>query len=355
MFVRIGLALALSATATSTSTSTAKVHTTATATVTSVARIPATATVQAPAQPPVGGLPGSSAKIVAKLAGRPVQLTSYMSSKGKPSRPELWAWDSTKRKFALSPFNSSVAVSPDERWVATQLGGRSDKVPQLTFLDRKTGKSQTIDLPVPTYAGDNGDQYHQTIWPTWSPDSRQMLLNVFEPGFEPRSWGIVLVDVPTLKARFVPIRKALITVGGFQWTHDSTGVVARWGKNGASSVRLYDLKGAVRRTWNVRGRPAGEGWGTFSPSGRRFVTACTSLEKAACVWDTATGKAVTQIGLGFSASWGTVLGWYDDKHLIASTDTGAGVVDLKGKVVETLVKADKSQGFRPYFAARGRP
>ncbi|MER6950813.1 hypothetical protein ABT294_43035 [Nonomuraea sp. NPDC000554] len=124
----------------------------------------------------------------------------------------------------------------------------------------------------------------------------------------------MLIDVPLLQPRFVRIDKALITVGGFQRTHDSKAVGVRWGKNGKSIVRQYDLTGAVKRTWHVRGRLAGEGLGAFTPSGRRFVTACTSLEKAARVWDTRTGNAVTRIRLGFSVSWGTVLGWYDDVY-----------------------------------------
>ncbi|MEV0387391.1 hypothetical protein [Nonomuraea sp. NPDC050643] len=189
------------------------------------------------------------------------------------------------------------------------------------------------------------------MWPTWSPDGRTLLVNVFEPGSEPRSEGIVLIDVPSLKPRFVRIEKALITVGGFQWTHDSKGVVVRWGKNGKSSIRQYDLKGAVKRTWKVRGRPASHGLGTFAPSGRRFLTACHSLESSACVWDTATGKAVTRIKV---ANRFPVFGWYDEKHLLLPVRDGFGVVDLKGKVVETLVKVGRRENFYPRFDARAK-
>ncbi|MEQ4720323.1 hypothetical protein [Nonomuraea sp. B19D2] len=45
----------------------------------------------------------------------------------------------------------------------------------------------------------------------------------------------------------------------------------------------------------MRGRPGGDGRGVFSPSGKRFVTACLPLGNAACVWDAATGKAVTRL------------------------------------------------------------
>ncbi|MEU8377693.1 hypothetical protein [Streptosporangium sp. NPDC048865] len=244
-------------------------------------------------------------------------------------------------------------MSPDERWTATLTEPARSGRPAVAFADNRSGARRNVELPVPADPEQEG-RYLRTLWPTWSPDGRRLLLNVFEPGFEPRSEGIVLIDVPTLKARFVRIENALITVGGFQWTRDGKGVVVRWGKNGKSSVRRYDLTGAVKRTWHVRGRPAAQGQGTFTPSGRRFVTACTSLEKSACVWDTATGKAVTRIKLASSPVWSPVLGWYDERHLLAPTPGGVGIVDLRGKVVETLLKAPEKRGIHLRFEARGR-
>ncbi|YCK34735.1 TolB family protein [Actinomadura sp. ATCC 39365] len=299
----------------------------------------------APAQPPVGALPGSGASVVAKLSGRPVQLSSY----GTAAPGGQWAWNPAKGVWTR--VDGAVSVSPDERR-QVRLADRAGGAPKVTFLDRRSGKESEVELPVPEDPEREG-QYLRTLWPTWSPDGRRLLLNVFEPGGEPRSAGIVLIDVPSLEARFVRIEKALITVGGFQWTHDGKGVAVRWGKNGSSAVRRYDLTGAVTRTWHVRGRPAASGLGTFSPSGRRFVTACTSLEKAACVWDTRTGRAVTQVKLAFSPVWGPTLGWYDERHLLAPVKDGVGVVDLTGRVVETLVKAGKKTTLYPHFERRG--
>jgi hypothetical protein len=305
-----------------------------------------------PVQPAAGTkLPGTKATIAAKMAGRPIQLSSYSTLSPGANPFEQWAWSPAKRAFVKA--DGTVTVSPGERWEATLLESRRRSAPTVRFVDRQTGKNSEVELPVPADPERPG-QYLDTLWPTWSPNGRHLLLNVFEPWSEPRSEGIVLVDVPALKARFVRIQNALITVGGFQWTRDSKGVVVRWGKNGKSSVRRYDLTGAVKRTWHVRGRPAGHGLGTFSPSGRRFVTACTSLEKSACVWDTATGKAVTRIKITFSPVWGPVLGWYDDRHLLAPVRDGVGVVDLKGRVVETLVKVGKDHGIYPLFDARRR-
>ncbi|MEV3979720.1 hypothetical protein [Nonomuraea sp. NPDC049758] len=156
-------------------------------------------------------------------------------------------------------------IHGDRRSTAHHAGG----APKVTFLDRRSGKESEVELPVPEDPEQAG-QYLQTLWPTWSPDGRRLLLNVFEPGGEPRSAGIVLIDVPSLEARFVRIEKALITVGGFQWTHDGKGVVVRWGKNHSSAVRRYDLTGAV-----------------------------------------------TRIELAFSPVWGPTLGWYAERHLLA--------------------------------------
>ncbi|SDH00193.1 PD40 domain-containing protein [Nonomuraea jiangxiensis] len=301
-----------------------------------------------PAQPPVGKLPDTTAKIVAKMSGRPVQLSFYSYFTEGGPRPGQRAWDPAKRAFVK--IDGQVTVSPDERWQAVHLQDRRQGQPSVRFVDRRTGKATEVELPVRTDPKQAG-QYLNTLWPTWSPDGRTLLVNVFEPGSEPRSEGIVLIDVPSLKPRFIRIEKALITVGGFQWTRDSKGVVVRWGKNGKSVIRQYDLEGAVKRTWKVRGRPASHGLGTFSPSGRRFLTACHSLESSACVWDTATGKAVTRIKVAHRFP---VFGWYDEKHLLLPVRDGFGVVNLKGKVVETLVKVGEKENFYPRFDARGK-
>ncbi|PRX66991.1 hypothetical protein B0I32_105431 [Nonomuraea fuscirosea] len=47
-----------------------------------------------------------------------------------------------------------------------------------------------------------------------------------------------------------------------------------------------------------------------------------------------------------------VLGWYDEKHLLAPVRDGFGVVDLTGRTVETLIKVGKNENIYPYFDAR---
>ncbi|MFG6194315.1 hypothetical protein [Nonomuraea sp. JJY05] len=204
-------------------------------------------------------------------------------------------------------------MSPDGRRQTTLVRtppGHSQ--PTVHLLDRRSGHTTKIPLSVSTDPSRPGNHLI-TRWPTWSPDGRRLLLNVFEAGYAPRSEGIVLIDVPSMKSRFLQIRKAWLTGSSFQWTRDGKGVVVRWGKSGKSSIRHYDLKGVLQRTWHVAGRPASQGQGTFTPSGRRFVTSCMTAERSACVWDTKTGKAVTRIELGISPAWTSVLGWYDER------------------------------------------
>lgn len=308
-----------------------------------------------PVQPPVGSLPDTSAEIVAKMAGRPVQLTSYCCVKAD-SRYDLLSlrvWSPAKRAF-VKRYDGPVTVSPDERWQVSQASSRMDLPPKMRFLDRKTGDSTDVELPV-SVDPESTNLYLNAVWPTWSPDSKHLLLNVVKPwrrGYADRSEGVVLIAVPSLKPRFVRVENALLSSRGFQWTRDGRGIVAQWGTSGKSVIRQFDLQGVVKRTWQVGGYPVGDALGTFSPSGRRFVTACGPSMRVACVWDTATGKTVTKIKLGNSRR-DHVLGWYDEQHLLAPVSQGYGIVDLKGTVVETLIKLDKDDPiFYPRFDAR---
>ncbi|WP_143591696.1 hypothetical protein [Thermoactinospora rubra] len=226
-------------------------------------------------------------------------------------------------------------------------------------MDRRTGESTDVELPVPVDP-ETTSLYLGAAWPTWSPDGKHLLLNVFKPwrrGYALRSEGIVLIDVPSLEPRFVRVENALLASGGFQWTRDGKGIVAQWGTNGKSVIRQFDLQGVAKRTWPVRGYPVGHALGTFSPSGRRFVTACSPM-RVACVWDTATGKPVAKIKLAnprqeHKLVRDDALGWYDEQHLLAPVRHGYGIVDLKGTVVETLIKVDKKDPvFSPQFDAR---
>ncbi|MGW0811498.1 hypothetical protein [Nonomuraea sp. NPDC002799] len=314
-----------------------------------------------PVQPPVGRLPETKAEIVAKMAGRPVQLTSYCCVKAG-SRYDLlrrWVWSPAKRTF-VKTYAGPVTVSPDERWQVTHASFRADLPPKMRLLDRKTGNSTDVELPV-SVDPESTSLYLNAAWPTWSPDSKHLLLNVFKPwrrGYADRSEGVVLIDVPSLQPKFVRVENALLSNSGFQWTRDGKGIVAQWGTSGKSVIRQFDLQGMIKRTWGVPGYPVDDALGTFAPSGRRFVTACGSSMRVACVWDTATGKPVAKIKLAdprpeHVLGRDYVLGWYDEQHLLAPVSQGYGIVNLKGTVVETLIKVDKKDPFfYPWFAAR---
>ncbi|MER6004330.1 hypothetical protein ABT120_37635 [Nonomuraea angiospora] len=47
----------------------------------------------------------------------------------------------------------------------------------------------------------------------------------------------------------------------------------------------------------------------------------------------------------------TTLGWYDEKRLLISTAAGIGIMDLTGRVTETLLKLGKNSEIYPHFSA----
>ncbi|MGN9837546.1 TolB family protein [Nonomuraea sp. H19] len=339
----------------------ALVLTTTTATATASAAVPAP-------QPTKGPLPGvterkgndqvgkGQAAVVADLNGRPVQFTSYSTvnfqTRGNPF--VLWAWQPDRRRFIKTDYGE-VAVSPDGRWTVAHLESpREPGKDRLRILDRTTGKSRDVAIQLTEYTPadteNGGIQYPQMRWPRWSPDGRKLLFTVSLARQGDRSAGVLILDLPDFTPRFIKIHKALVTVGGFEWNHDGTRFLVRHGRLGGTTVRLYDLQGKAAREYQVRGRPGGDGRGVFSPSGKRFVTACLPLEKAACVWDAVTGKAVTRLPIVAGAR-PTTLGWYDEKHLLISTAAGIGIVDLKGRVTETLLKLGKKSEIYPHFSA----
>ncbi|WP_433352943.1 hypothetical protein ACQP25_06710 [Microtetraspora malaysiensis] len=319
-------------------------------------------------QPTRGPLPGvtertgngpagkGQAEVVADLNGRPIQLTSYgtvnVQAQGDPFA--LWAWQPDRRRFIKTDYGE-VAVSPDGRWTVARLGSpREPGKDRLRIFDRTTGKSRDVAIQLTEYTPadteNGGTQYPQMRWPRWSPDGQKLLFTVSLARQDDRSAGVLILDLPDFTPRFLKIHKALVTVGGFEWNHDGTRFLVRHGRLGGTTVRLYDLQGKATREYQVRGRPGGDGRGVFSPSGKRFVTACLPLEKAACVWDAVTGKAVTRIPI-VAGSRPTTLGWYDEKHLLISTAAGIGIVDLKGRVTETLLKIGRKSQIYPHFSA----
>ncbi|MEV4114427.1 hypothetical protein [Nonomuraea sp. NPDC049695] len=320
-----------------------------------------------PPQPTKGTLPGvtvrtgdgkigkGQAAVATDLNGRPVQFTSYTTTDFQAQRNPftLWAWQPDRRRFVKTDYRET-AVSPDGRWTVAHLTSTEPGKDRLRIIDRKTGKSRDIEIELtehtPASTENGGTQYPQMRWPRWSPDGKKLLFTVGLARQDDRSAGVLILDLPDFTPRFIKIHKALVTVGGFEWNQDGTRFLVRHGRLGSTTVRLYDLQGKAVKEYQVRGRPGGDGRGVFSPSGKRFVTACLPLEKAACVWDAATGKAVTRLPVVAGAR-PTTLGWYDEKHLLISTAAGIGIIDLKGRVTETLLKLGKNSEIYPHFGA----
>lgn len=328
---------------------------------------PASAAAPLP-QPTKGPLPGvtermgdgqvrkGQAAVAADLNGRPVRFTSYRTTDFQPQGNPftLWAWQPDRRRFVKTDYGE-MAVSPGGRWTVAHLETPREQVKdRLRITDRNTGESRDIDIELTEYTPasteNGGTQYPQMRWPRWSPDGKKLLFTVSLARQGDRSAGVLILDLPDFTPRFIKIHKALVTVGGFEWNQDGTRFLVRHGRLGSTTVRLYDLQGKAAKEYQVRGRPGGDGRGVFSPSGKRFVTACLPLEKAACVWDAATGKAVTRLPI-VGGGRPTTLGWYDEKHLLISTAAGIGIMDLTGRVTETLLKLGKNSEIYPHFSA----
>ncbi|MFF5212578.1 hypothetical protein [Streptosporangium sp. NPDC000396] len=166
----------------------------------------------------------------------------------------------------------------------------------------------------------------------WSRDGGKAVLTVQRKngaGWE--TTGFVIVDATARTARTVTV-PGVDRAARFRWSSDGVDVVAEY----RGGTRFYGQDGAIRRTLVKTGAPAG-GEDAFSPAGRTFTTWCpVTYAEHVCVWNRTSGRLAARVNIQPKA----LLGWWDDKHLIAVT-SGAGayravVADLQGRVVRVL-------------------
>jgi hypothetical protein len=189
--------------------------------------------------------------------------------------------------------------------------------------------------------------------PEWSKDSKKLLLSMRNPGKGDKPWttiGFIVVDVATGTAKNVPIRDDSIKSGRFYWADEDT-VATSFTSGTSTGFRFYDLNGTQEREIPDVGEPYNTSTGLFSPSGESFVTKCPGEEGGECVWDTASG----QRGTRFTSGCTKVLGWYDESHLFCWTPAEGGrnqvaVIDMRGKVLRTLLVTTQSDDLGPYYS-----
>jgi serine/threonine protein kinase len=266
----------------------------------------------------------------------PVRLTSFMYLGSKESKS--YARD-TKGDFeSTGPFQEPV-VSPDGTWLAI-LPWLKDSLPQpydlVRLINRSTGREFAVRLT---------DKPLQNFVPRWSSDGRRLLLTTVEVNAanQRTSVGFVIVDRDTATARSVSVRDRGAAAYSFVWAPGENSVAQRSHENRRSGISFYDLTGKLLRTVTDTGDP-GDRESLFSPAGKLFATYCPGVYATACVWDTATGRRVTTVPL---PSKRTLIGWYNDAHLIVNDLTGpvahVTVTDFKGEQVRLLAEIPQAE------------
>ncbi|MER5332605.1 hypothetical protein [Micromonospora sp. NPDC002717] len=290
---------------------------------------------------PAGTGPGPAAK--------PFVVTAYsgVNNPGDPGPADDYSLllDPDTGEYDKVPFNE-VVPSPDGSQVLVHEGDNSLAHPSRRgVLNRESGKVRWL----PGSAG-------YTSGASWSPDGRQILITNRPKAEDDPGPGFLLVDAATLATRQVEVPDVSTqnTNGlAFVWTPDGTGVALTHSVSDSESepgrvtgIGFYDLSGKRTRVLRVTGGSLDEGSG-FSPDGSRIALDNRFGSDRIQIVDAATGTVEEEFSVPTA---GTVVGWYDSRHLIVK-DYGdrdlterpsLKVVDLTGKVTKTVQLAEGS-------------
>nr|WP_240973264.1 PQQ-binding-like beta-propeller repeat protein [Nonomuraea sp. FMUSA5-5] len=270
---------------------------------------------------------------VARTGRLPPLVTAYLQD----GRPYVW------RQTAYVRLGHVMeALSPDGAWAAktedAYLSRGRDPVTLLDTATRTVRRIGTVQAP------------RGVAYPVWSPDGRQLLLTASKAG---TIIGFVIVDLRTMKPRFVPVEKGDGYSGAFRWGGDAATVAVQAGPADADDedhrdVAFFDLHGRLRHRFKNVGRLLdAQNWA--SPAGRSFATRCPKPPGWTCVWRTTDGAPAARLPFDPEAfvSWHTensLLGW----HSLSSGGEGLMVTDLLGRA-GTLVARSRGGG-RPQLS-----
>ncbi|MEU0479659.1 serine/threonine-protein kinase [Streptosporangium sp. NPDC006013] len=257
----------------------------------------------------------------------PIKLTSYNVWKGdvrhsyiRKAGTNAFVKDESHAYYRLNPAGThALAVN---RYYS------SDNYEVVSIVDHKTGTKSEIKIAKrPTIS----------LYPRWSPDGTKGLVTLFETIKEnPRVYGYAIIDIATKKASVVRVTEKDIGDWSYFWRNDSRAVGAWAVTEDTKRIRFYDLRGTVLQTLLDVGDPIWVEGDHLNPSGTLMVTYC---EETAEICLRSTGAdAKLQARIPFAT--GRILGWYDDRHIVAWRRQSAGyealVVDFKGKVKRVL-------------------
>ncbi|MFF4623050.1 outer membrane protein assembly factor BamB family protein [Nonomuraea jabiensis] len=270
-------------------------------------------------------LPGTKVTVAQEVTAPPV-VAAYLLD-GHPY---------VREKGSFTRLGTKVhALSPSGAWGART----TEKYPSrgrdpVTILDtakRSVRRIPTVKAPM------------GVATPVWSPDGRRLLLTATDGG---TITGFVIIDLATMRPRFVRVTHGDRYSGAFRWGGDARTVAVQSGPESDDEsaeddldVTFFDLDGTVdRRLQNVGKLIDGLNW--TSPSGLLFATHCPGRTSQTCLWRTANGARTARIPFEPDAlvSWygeERLLGW----HALDSGEQSLAVTDFSGQPLTHLARA----------------
>ncbi|MEU6795198.1 protein kinase [Nonomuraea wenchangensis] len=239
--------------------------------------------------------------------------------------------------FQKVGLGEEPVVSPDGAWVALNpwLKFQDSDLDQVKFVNLKTGERFTVNTV---------KKPQQTWFPTWSRDSKRVVLSVTD-GKRTKISGFALVDLTTRTAKVVEAEYSDDISLAFTFTPDG-GLARGYNDGDTNGIDFYNDAGQVIRSMHWVGKPRNRDW--FSPSGKLFYTVCPKGDDL-CVWNAETGVRVATVpDIDPKAN---LLGWFDEAHLLVQQPDKKNkkraevrIVNLVGHVSRVLADVNPLNG-----------
>lgn len=302
--------------------------------------------------------------VVAALAAAPVAISAVSGLGGGPVSP------------AASGMKSLVITAYSGHWGGSQLldpaAGEYVKLPYRRVVPSpdgtralvQTGENSAADpvrvgvMDVSTLEVRWIEGYYGLRGAAWSPDGREILIT--EQGHPDNNLvGFAIVDADTFESTFVhhdDIVAPEINTDGHRYVwapggqeivltrstgaHLESEVDLTWG------LRFYERDGTLLRTVSTTGPVPREA--VFSPDGAQIAIFNPYTGAPIQILDKDTAAVLRTVPVpGWGAdSWGDLIGWADDDHLLVRNPSPASnllVIDLDGQILQAVDLLDWSE------------
>ncbi|MER6173088.1 protein kinase [Streptosporangium sp. NPDC001681] len=269
----------------------------------------------------------------------PIKLASYYVWKGdvrhdytRKTDTDEFVKDEARAYYTLNP-SGTHALAVHQYYSA-------DNYEVVSIVDHKTGAQSDVKIVKGRTIA---------LYPRWSPDGTKGLVTLYGPSkgeTASRVYGYAIIDIATKRASVVRVKEKDIGTWGYFWRSDSRAVGSWAVTKDTNRIRFYDLRGTVLQTLSDVGDPVWVEGDHVSPSGTLMITYCGETAEI-CLRSTA-ADAKLQARIPFATD--RVLGWYDDRHIVAWRRQSAGyealVVDFKGKVKRVLAASTDDEEYK---------